>query len=107
VIGQTVEGKVMRLLIISSPENLARLDDIRADLTRLTDPRKTRPDEAKAIAQRTPVTVLLSHSVHGNEPAGFEGAMQTTYQLLASDEPATLEILERHRAHQSVPNRMA
>jgi hypothetical protein len=93
VIGRTVEGKVMRLLIISAPENLARLDQIRADLGRLADPRRTSAAEARALAERTPVTVLLTHSVHGNEPAGFEAALQTTYQLLASEEPATLEIL--------------
>jgi len=95
VIGTTAEGKVMRLLIISAPENLARLAEIRADLARLADPRRTGPEEARVIAQRTPVTLLLTHSVHGNEPAGFEAAMQTVYQLLASDEPATLEILRR------------
>jgi hypothetical protein len=95
VIGTTAEGKVMRLLIISAPENLGRLGEIRADLARLADPRRTSPDAAKSIAQRTPVTLLLIHSVHGNEPAGFEAAMQTVYQLLASDEPATLEILRR------------
>jgi len=94
IIGRTAEGKVMRLLIISAPENLARLDEIRADLGRLADPRHTSVTEARAIAERTPVTVLLTHSVHGNEPAGFEAAMQTAYQLLASDEPTTLEILK-------------
>jgi hypothetical protein len=94
VIGRSVEGKVMRLLIISSPENIARLDQIRADLSRLADPRRTTAQEAAAIAQRTPVTVLLTHSVHGNEPAGFEASMHTAYQLLASDEPATQAILK-------------
>ncbi|MBK8004437.1 MAG: hypothetical protein IPK12_11010 [Gemmatimonadetes bacterium] len=94
VIGKTWEGKVMRLLIISSPENIARLDEIRANLAKLADPRATSAAEAQALAVRTPVTVLLTHSVHGNEPAGFEAAMQTAYQLLASDEPATLEILK-------------
>jgi zinc carboxypeptidase len=93
-IGNTVEGRPMRMLIISSAENLARLDQIRADLARLADPRKTSAAEAATIAQRTPVTVLLNHAVHGNEPAGFEAAMQTAYQLLASDEPATLAILK-------------
>lgn len=95
VIGRTHEGKVMRVLLISSPENIARLDAIRADLARLADPRATTAAEAAQIAERTPAVVLLTHSVHGNEPAGFEAAMQTAYQLLASDEPATLEIL-RH-----------
>ncbi len=94
VIGQTAEGKVMRLLIISAPENLARLEEIRADLARLADPRRTSVDAARTIADRDPVTVLLTHSVHGNEPAGFEASMETTYQLLASNEPATLEVLK-------------
>jgi hypothetical protein len=94
VFGRTAEGKEMRLVIISSPENLARLDEIRASLAKLADPRTTSATEAKALADRTPATVLLTHSVHGNEPAGFEAAMQTVYQLLASDEPATLEILK-------------
>ncbi len=94
VIGKSVEGKVMRLLIISAPENLARLDAIRADLAALADPRRTLAAAAQDIAQRTPVVALLNHSVHGNEPAGFEASMQTVYQLLASEEPATLDILK-------------
>ncbi len=94
VIGKTAEGKVMRLLIISAPENIARLDEIRANLARLADPRKTSASEARSLAERTPVTVLLTHSVHGNEPAGFEASMETVYQLVASDEPATLEMLK-------------
>lgn len=94
VFGRTAEGKVMRLVIISAPENLARLEEIRVSLGRLADPRKTTASEARTLAQNTPATVLLSHSVHGNEPAGFEASMQTVYQLLASEEPATLEILK-------------
>lgn len=95
VIGATAEGKVMRVLIISAPENLARLDEVRASLAALADPRRTTPAQAAELAARTPAVALLSHSIHGNEPAGFEAVMQTAYQLLASDEPATLEIL-RH-----------
>ncbi len=93
VTGVTVEGKVLRVLIISSPENLARLDAIRADLEALADPRRTTRAAAAEIAARIPAVALLSHSIHGNEPAGFEASMHTVYQLLASDEPATLEIL--------------
>jgi hypothetical protein len=93
VMGGTAEGKVMRLIIISAPENLARLDEIKDGLAALADPRRTTPSQAAALADRLPAVVLLSHSVHGNEPAGFETVMQTAYQLLASDEPATLDIL--------------
>ena len=94
VIGTTAEGKVMRLLIISAPENIARLDQIRADLDRLADPRGTSPAEARAIAARDPAVVLLTHSIHGDEPAGFEAAMMTAYQLLASDGPEVTGLLK-------------
>jgi hypothetical protein len=94
VTGRTAEGKAMRVLIISSPANIARLDAIRADLDRLADPRATSASEAAAIAARIPAVAMLSHSIHGNEPAGFEAAMITAYTLLASDAPAVLTILD-------------
>ena len=93
-IGHTEEDRPMRILLISAPANLARLDDIRADLARLADPRRTSAAEAAAIVARTPAVVFLSYSVHGNEPAGFEAVMWVAYQLLASDEPATRTMLD-------------
>jgi hypothetical protein len=92
-IGITEEGRVMRALLISAPENIARLDEIRTDLARLADPRTTSQAEAAAIAAASPIAVMLSYSIHGNEPGGFEAAMWVAYQLLASDGPATLEAL--------------
>lgn len=94
VTGATWEGKILRVLIISSPENLARLDAIRTDLAALADPRATTAEQAAQIAARIPAVALLSHSIHGNEPAGFEASMQTVYQLLASDAPETRRILD-------------
>ena len=92
-IGVTEEGRVMRVLLISAPENLQRLDEIRENMARLADPRRTSPQDAAAIAARDPAVVMLSYSIHGNEPAGFEAAMWVAYQLLASEEPTTLDLL--------------
>ncbi|UCF40198.1 MAG: hypothetical protein JSW43_10735 [Gemmatimonadota bacterium] len=94
VIGTTEEGRTMRVLLISSPENLVRLDEIQADVERLADPRTTSPEQAQAIVTRDPVVVMLSYSIHGNEPAGFEAAMWVAYQLLASEEPGTVDLLQ-------------
>ncbi|HET7039082.1 MAG TPA: M14 family zinc carboxypeptidase [Gemmatimonadales bacterium] len=88
-IGVTEEGRRMRLVLISSPANLARRDEIRADLARLTDPRSLSPADARAILDRTPVAVFLSYSIHGNEPAGFEAVPWVAYQLVASENPET------------------
>jgi hypothetical protein len=92
-IGVTEEGRVMRVFIVSAPENIARLDDIRADLARLADPRTLPDDQRDAVIARTPAAVMLSYSIHGNEPAGFESVMWVAYELLASDDPATVEVL--------------
>ncbi|MDB4879911.1 MAG: Zinc carboxypeptidase, partial [Gemmatimonadetes bacterium] len=89
----TYERRTMRNYIVSSPENIGRLDAIRADLDRLADPRGVPQAELDAIAARTPAVVWISGSVHGNESPGFETCIQLLYQLAASDEPATLAAL--------------
>src|SRR5258705_465077 len=92
--GETFEHRPIRALIISDPANLAGLDQIRADLAELADPRRTSPARAAEIAAKDPAVAVFQYSVHGNEPAGFEAAMQVAYQMLASDEPQTLELLK-------------
>ena len=92
--GETPEHRPIRALIISDPANLARLDQIRTEVAELTDPRKTSPARAAEIAAKDPVIALFQYSVHGDEPAGFEAGLQVAYQLLASDEPATQQVLK-------------
>ena len=92
--GKTTEYRPIRALIISDPANLAKLDQIRSGLAELSDPRKTSASRAAAIAAQSPAVAVFNYSVHGDEPAGFEAAMQVAYQLAASDEPQTLEILK-------------
>ena len=92
--GETAEHRPIRALIISDAANLGRLDQIRADLAELADPRRTSPARAAEIAAKDPAVAVFQYSVHGNEPAGFEAALQVAYQLLASDEPQTLELLK-------------
>ena len=94
-IATTNELRTMRLFIVSSPENIAKLPEIRADLDRLADPRGATPAELDAIAARVPVVVWFSGSVHGDEVPGFEASMPLLYQLAASNEPATVAALQK------------
>ncbi|MGH9948493.1 MAG: M14 family zinc carboxypeptidase [Pyrinomonadaceae bacterium] len=93
-IGTTNEHRMQHLVAISSPENLARLDEIKAANARLIDPRKTSASEANAIAQNNPAIAWMAYTIHGNESSSFEAFMQVIYQLAASNEPATLDILK-------------
>lgn len=92
--GATWEHRRLYLVVVSAPENLARLDEIKSNLARLADPRKiSSPEEANSIARTSPVVVWLNYGIHGNESASYEAVQQVLYQLAASDEPRTLEIL--------------
>ncbi|HEX8557110.1 MAG TPA: M14 family zinc carboxypeptidase [Pyrinomonadaceae bacterium] len=92
-IGLTNEHRMQHLVAVSAPENIARLDEIKANLKRLSDPRGLAPEEARRIASQTPVALWMQYTIHGNESASFEAMMQVLYQLAASEEPATLDIL--------------
>jgi hypothetical protein len=92
-IGLTNEYRMQHVVAITSPENLARLDEIKANMRRLADPRGLSDAEAQRLVSTTPVLVWLSYTIHGNESASFEAMMQVAYHLAASNEPATLETL--------------
>ncbi|MGD9563741.1 MAG: M14 family zinc carboxypeptidase [Pyrinomonadaceae bacterium] len=95
-IGTTAEHRMQHIVAISSPENMARLDEIKANTARLADPRKTTRAEAEQIAQNTPAIAWMAYTIHGNESSSFEAFMQVIYQLAASNEPTTLDILKNN-----------
>ncbi|MBV9927969.1 MAG: hypothetical protein JOZ96_23315 [Acidobacteria bacterium] len=92
--GLTNEYRMQHLVAVSAPENIARLGEIKANLKRLSDPRTLSQEEAQRLISNTPVALWLQYTIHGNESASFEAMMQVLYQLAASDEPATLDILK-------------
>lgn len=93
-IGKTVEKRTQYLLAVSSPENIANLDNIKNDYELLSDPRKLLPEESTKITENLPIAVWLSYSIHGNESSSFETMMQVVYQLAATNENETLETLK-------------
>ncbi|HLL77519.1 MAG TPA: M14 family zinc carboxypeptidase, partial [Pyrinomonadaceae bacterium] len=92
-IGETNERRMQHLVAVTAPENLRRIDEIRANVRKLSDPRTTTAEEAQRITANTPIVVWLAYTIHGNESASFEAMMQVLYHLAASEEPATLDIL--------------
>lgn len=84
VYGRTPEGRDLLRVAVSSPENLARLDAIAEDLSRLADPARTSKDEARAIAERSPAVAWIACGIHGNEVAGPEACAALLYTLAAS-----------------------
>lgn len=89
------EGRPLVLMVIGSTERMADLENIRADLKRLTDPRGLSDEEAEALLARLPVVTLIGHSIHGNEATGAGAAMAEAYHLLAARDDADVDLIFR------------
>lgn len=92
--GESVERQTMHLVVVSSEDNLRRLEEIRGGIQRLADPRGTSDAEAEAIIQRSPVVVWLNAANDGSETAAFEAAIQLSYQLAAGEDERTRAMRE-------------
>tara|TARA_R110001583_G_scaffold1542_17_gene12068 strand:- start:1918 stop:4491 length:2574 start_codon:yes stop_codon:yes gene_type:complete len=78
-IGRTVQLREQFLVTISSPENIANLDNI---LAKRHVPYQTK--ESKNFNE--PLVIWLGYSVHGDEISGANAAMVVAYYLAASEE---------------------
>ncbi|WKE65870.1 M14 family zinc carboxypeptidase [Gallaecimonas kandeliae] len=84
-IGRTTELREQKLLAISSPANLARLEQIRKQHLEVLGG-KAHPE--------LPTIVWLGYSIHGDEPSGANAAPLVAYWLAASDSEAVKAILD-------------
>lgn len=88
--GYTYEQRPQTLLIISSPKNIADLENIRQRHLLLSDPDKS----AGIDISNMPIVVYIGHSIHGNEPSGSNAALLTAYYLAAAEGKQVEELLE-------------
>ncbi len=88
--GLSYEGRPQILLIITSPKNHQRLEEIRLSHVQLTDPSKS----ASLNIDRMPVVVWIGHSIHGNESSGSNASLLTAYYLAAAQGKQIEELLD-------------
>lgn len=91
--GKTTEGRTMIAAIVSSPENIARLEQIRQANLRLADPRTLTTDEADRLAADQRAIVVLGHSIHATEIGATQTANELLYRLATTNDPRWLNIL--------------
>ncbi len=93
--GESFEGRSLNYLVISSAENIARLEEIRAGNLKLADPRGYSPGEATSLIENGPAIVWLAYAVHGNEISPSDAALLTAYHLLADRREETRQLLNQ------------
>ena len=92
---RTWEGRPLWLFVVGSAERLAKLDQVKADIKRLADPRTLAPAEATRLVASSPVVVWLVHGVHGNEISSGDAALLEAYHLLAARGDAGVDAVLR------------
>ena len=89
--GSTHEGRKLVHAVVSSPSNLARLEEIRANNLRLFDAPN---GVTRAELESMPAVVYLAYSVHGNEASGSEASLLALYHLAAGKGVAVDPVLD-------------
>jgi hypothetical protein len=92
-IGRTSENRPFYLALISSPENLSRVDRYREISWRLAHPEGLSDDEAMALAEEGKAVVHIDGAVHASEVAAHQHTIQLAYDLLSGGEDPDIRII--------------
>jgi hypothetical protein len=93
--GKTSQGRMMYFALISTPENLAKLDRYREIWQRLAHPEGLTEAEAQRLAAEGKALVHIDGGLHATEVAGAQHTPLLAYDLLRkTSEPATKAMLE-------------
>ena len=74
------ENRPLIYLTITSQQNRDRIDDIRVEHKKLTDPTVS----GSVDINNMPVVIYQGNSIHGNEPSGGNGSLAIAYYLAAA-----------------------
>jgi Zinc carboxypeptidase len=95
-IGTTEEGREMIAVAVASDQIMAKLDQNKADLAKLADPRTIKMDDAAAeqIAERVAPVYYITGTIHSTEAGAPTMAMELAYRLAVDDSPYIRNIRE-------------
>ncbi len=92
--GPSTWGNDFQVLLVSSPENLARLDELQATNALLSDPRGASPGDVDRAVENGVVVMAQSFGLHSNEVAATQTAAELAYDMATRDDPVMIEILD-------------
>ena len=92
-IGRSHFGRPIYRVTITSPDNQARLEEIRATQRSLIGPNAPQPPADH------PAVIQITHGVHGSESSGYDSAMPLLYHLAAAQGPEIEQLLDEVVVH--------
>lgn len=94
-VGKTTQGRDIEIGVISSPANLAKLDETKETANRLAHATDLNDESARALARDGKIIVHIDGGLHASEVAGPQHTMMLAYKLLsAKNDPEVDAILD-------------
>jgi hypothetical protein len=96
-IGKTEEGREMIAVAVASEGNIAKLEENRARLTRLADPRTIDMNDAEAdrlVSESVPI-YYITGAIHSPETGSPTALMELVYRLAVDESPYIRKIRDR------------
>ena len=94
-VGRTSEGRAWYMALISTPENLERVEEYREIARRLAAPDGLTDKEARALARRGKAIVHIDGGLHATEVAHAQHTLQLAHDILANaDDPTVAAIFD-------------
>lgn len=94
-IGQTEEGRNQYILVVTSPNNHAKLQEYKSISQRLARAEGLTAAQAKELSLKGKPVVWIDGGLHSNEMVGTHQLIETLYQLASRTDDETLDILDK------------
>ena len=92
--GRTSEGRTWYIAVISTPDNLANLEQHKETAARFARPASLSDEEARTLASSAKAIVDINGGLHATEVAGAQHMIQLAYDLVAGEDRRTRAIRE-------------
>ena len=92
-IGKTSEGRDQYMAIISSPDNMKRLEHYREISARLAHAEGLTDEQAHALAREGKAVVWIDGGLHASESVGAQQLMEMVYQMVSRTDDETMRFL--------------
>ncbi|MGM0667324.1 MAG: M14 family metallopeptidase [Bacteroidota bacterium] len=93
-IGTTEEGRPQFMAVISSPENLSKLEHYRSISEKLALARDLNDSQARELSKEGKAVIWIDGGLHATEVVGSHQLIETVYRMVSRNDDETLRILD-------------
>ncbi len=92
--GLTEEGRTQYMMVVSSPENLKKIDRYKEIAQKMARAELLTDQQARDLAAEGKAVVWIDGGLHATETVGTHQLIETLWQLVSRNDPETLRILD-------------